>query len=684
MKMRMKKRIAAACAAVLFVMTLTPTMTAAESRDAFSAVAETQPKSDAKLTAKNVEVFAGFGDEVSSTESKKLWFTPDYESVPFVDTDFMLEEIKTKLVKNELTSAASEDGSVVTFTGKNGVQAVLDENNKRIAFSDYQLFTAEGDVDVPSLMGDTVSADEKGQQLMKLLPRSQYACGAETVFKLADYEIPMIRENGKLYLPMTTFYDIFILPKGRSNLVYNGKNLFEAETDSFYDKSGTLNALGKAYFNTDKTAVPEALTRYNYHELCLMMDAAYGLKHTHGITSFDTYFTQIGLKKELLSCDATRMEIAMKSLVNRFIADIHTRYYTPSPYFDYENKKDLLNDPNLDSLNYHDRRAAFDTTPNVRTKQIGEVEPIQQIGDTVFLTFDAIDMLQFGASYYDPFVKSKLYTQAKLATDNVALFSYLQTELDEKYKDVKNIVIDISCNSGGFVPTVSYLLDAIIGKSEIEFYNENIGSLQSYAVDCDLNLDGKIDSSDKSLRERGLNISIITSDRTFSAANALACYLKYLDRDVLVLGQTSGGGSCVVCDAVTAVGTAYRISSTKTFVTRQNGKIIDLEDGVRPDIALSTARMYDREYITELVDKHFKTASKPAALLGDVDGDGTITVIDATYIQRYLSGSTLPFTFDTKIADADGDGTVTVLDTTSVQRWLVQLKSNDKIGKPIT
>ena len=91
MKMRIKKRIAAACAAVLFVMTLTPTMTAAEGRDALSAVAEEQTKSDAKMTAKNVEVLAGFGDEVSSTESKKLWFTPDYESVPFVDTDFMLE-----------------------------------------------------------------------------------------------------------------------------------------------------------------------------------------------------------------------------------------------------------------------------------------------------------------------------------------------------------------------------------------------------------------------------------------------------------------------------------------------------------------------------------------------------------------------------------------------------------------
>ena len=313
---------------------------------------------------------------------------------------------------------------------------------------------------------------------------------------------------------------------------------------------------------------------------------------------------------------------------------------------------------------------------------MGETAPIEKVGDTLFVTFDAIDMLQFGGSYYDPFVKSKLYLDNKLATDNVALFSYLQTELDEKYKDVKNVVIDISCNSGGFVPAVSYLLDAIIGKSDIEFYRADTGSLQNFAVDCDLNLDGKIDSGDKSLRERGLNISVITSDRTFSAANALACYLKYLDRDVLVLGQTSGGGSCIVEDAATPTGTFFRLSSTKTFVTRQNGKISNLEDGVRPDIALSTARLYDREYITELVDRHFKTEPKQKQLLGDVDGDTNVTVIDATMIQRHLASLTTT-AYHEEVADADSDGAVTVLDTTAIQRFLAVLSHPDGIGKAI-
>ncbi len=35
-------------------------------------------------------------------------------------------------------------------------------------------------------------------------------------------------------------------------------------------------------------------------------------------------------------------------------------------------------------------------------------------------------------------------------------------------------------------------------------------------------------------------------------------------------------------------------------------------------------------------------------------------------------------------ADTDCDGTVTIVDAIYIQRWLVSLKTNDRIGKPIT
>ncbi len=69
--------------------------------------------------------------------------------------------------------------------------------------------------------------------------------------------------------------------------------------------------------------------------------------------------------------------------------------------------------------------------------------------------------------------------------------------------------------------------------------------------------------------------------------------------------------------------------------------------------------------------------------LGDVDADGSITIIDATYIQRELLDIPIPFYMNKTIADTDGDGVFTIMDATAIQRHLSGLLSNTNIGYPI-
>ena len=71
-------------------------------------------------------------------------------------------------------------------------------------------------------------------------------------------------------------------------------------------------------------------------------------------------------------------------------------------------------------------------------------------------------------------------------------------------------------------------------------------------------------------------------------------------------------------------------------------------------------------------------------ILGDVDSNGVVMIVDATYIQRHIAGIPIPYTLNETIADTDEDGTVTVMDATYIQRWLANLKSNDNIGKPLS
>ena len=56
--------------------------------------------------------------------------------------------------------------------------------------------------------------------------------------------------------------------------------------------------------------------------------------------------------------------------------------------------------------------------------------------------------------------------------------------------------------------------------------------------------------------------------------------------------------------------------------------------------------------------------------LGDTDGDGEVTILDATNIQRWLAGMIADSEIYLDASDTDGDGEVTILDATRIQRLL--------------
>ena len=78
--------------------------------------------------------------------------------------------------------------------------------------------------------------------------------------------------------------------------------------------------------------------------------------------------------------------------------------------------------------------------------------------------------------------------------------------------------------------------------------------------------------------------------------------------------------------------------------------------------------------ITELLDTKTSVAvvghiDKPE-LTGDVDGNGVLTVSDATLIQKYSANITDFTSEQKKLADVNGDGTVNVLDSTEIQKLI--------------
>ena len=75
-------------------------------------------------------------------------------------------------------------------------------------------------------------------------------------------------------------------------------------------------------------------------------------------------------------------------------------------------------------------------------------------------------------------------------------------------------------------------------------------------------------------------------------------------------------------------------------------------------------------------------AAANSLIRGDADGDGKVTVLDATTIQRKLANLEVS-SFVEKAADVDGNG-LDVLDATRIQRNLAGFTDPYQIGEPIS
>lgn len=79
-----------------------------------------------------------------------------------------------------------------------------------------------------------------------------------------------------------------------------------------------------------------------------------------------------------------------------------------------------------------------------------------------------------------------------------------------------------------------------------------------------------------------------------------------------------------------------------------------------------------KDFIRDTVDTAKDLIGKVSSLIGDADGDGIVSIFDATLIQRILVGlSECPVI--KSVLDFDGDGEITIYDATAVQRFLVGL-----------
>ena len=179
----------------------------------------------------------------------------------------------------------------------------------------------------------------------------------------------------------------------------------------------------------------------------------------------------------------------------------------------------------------------------------------------------------------------------------------------------------------------------------------------------------------------GLNFSLVdntthpvmTVEKTEHTGTYTLTFSKYMKPDTVTADTVTIDGLTDV--SITPVylneGDAYADTFTVTGIPKKNDITFSATDGAQSYSGVSAEEK--SETVTE---------ESIEVLLGDADGDGKVSVLDATTIQKTLATIKVPY-FNDKAANVDGDTAISVLDATNIQKWLAHIDIPYAIGEVI-
>ena len=122
---------------------------------------------------------------------------------------------------------------------------------------------------------------------------------------------------------------------------------------------------------------------------------------------------------------------------------------------------------------------------------------------------------------------------------------YKWLEKTHNDSNIKNVIIDLSSNSGGSTDELIYLIFLLTDNNTIYYKNQITNQLVSVTYEIDRNLDRQFNELDDTYDAVGnLNIYVISSNAGFSCSGISPIYLHNLG--IPVIGDNCGGGSCAV------------------------------------------------------------------------------------------------------------------------------------------
>lgn len=554
---------------------------------AFLAVAALSACGNNDQVAIETLAYPFYNGELANKKTIDLTFFKGIKDIPYLSIDTLQNLLVSSVAEAGDPSYAlskTSSGKTITLTRENKASCTFDFLAGTITFSDYDLFSAlpcaaSGlDID-PS---DDLDANKQASYLQRQTSKVFYRPGAQLILTPKDYDIALYFQGGEGYLPMTMASDFFFAPY-TPTLAFNG--------DSVFFFQGSMADLSDTYYSVTPKQVSSALAAYSYHELCFTLDHLYGLKKKHGISDFDTVFRQNGYAEDLLGTDPVKQDIVYEKLAYALLADFHSNFMANSPFAGKEatpaRQAGMLT---YGSPSYLAKLNAFGEVGAAQGAAFREGCPIYQVvGDTAYVTFNS-----FTSASEDYYASAPTLD----ASDTFGICAYAHQQIASN-DAVKNVVLDLSANTGGDSRAALYASAWFLGEACVGIQSAATGGVSTTVYRADLNLDHAFDDKDTLV---GKNLYCLISPMSFSSGNLVPSLYKNSGK-VALLGQNSGGGACNVQSLLTATGTMLSISSQRILSRVINGSYYDIDQGVAPDYPISQlSDFYDRPWLTSAID----------------------------------------------------------------------------------
>ena len=559
-------------------------------------------------------------DYYRKKEQIRMYYLDRIDDVYYLNLDTFAKVFKDDLSEGIASNVIEEHG-IATWTltkGDKQVYKLAVDGNKKTISVDSEM---EEELVKPIYVGKT-GVNDYAQVTIDYVPGHE---NKTRVFNFAKYNFDIFKVDDTYCYPFALLaaetskimdrsflflsaYKELVKYGIKSQLTDTSFNMDGKEVAADTYIRGAFNQLYKSPEDETVNVAPKTLSVFNKKLFYFIMDNYYGLAKEKGIKSMTDYFENFEGTNSFEAVNGIERGTAYNRAV-QMLNDLHTSY----EYSSYFSESSGTQGAGFYSQTlYKDRMALQLYLSSLRSAAIDKYNKSRGLSVDDEVTFKNVRYSEdnkYAYFSFDAFETFNYYgdgavPENKLLEDSFYLFVKNLNEI--KAKGVKKIIIDDSCNGGGYVTIMGKLLALLSkdNKSEMFLRDDATDAIQKITTRVDSNRDGVYDAND-CFGADDITFYIVTSKFSFSCGNAFPFYAQ-INGLAKIIGQSSGGGECCVFgfNFPSGQGLGYSSPYHLGYYNTTNNRYYGDEAGATPTYSVDSSwyELFDVDVLGQRID----------------------------------------------------------------------------------